>query len=169
MIYEDKFKPEEIQAFKQLQQELKLPSRIIDYIIAYIGYESNFNALTKHRISHVNFAYGFLCYTRRLLKSFYITPRALGSMTPVEQILFLIRYLKPYKHKLIEIDNVVGLLIDPAFVEGTKPETNVYNSKLQFRYFKSRGHLQFNEILSKVTEIYHQGKEDERLRNNGTD
>lgn len=169
MIYEDKFKPEEIQAFKQLQHNLRLSDRILDYIIAYIGYESNFNPKAKHMISHINSAFGFLCYTRKLLKKHYITPRAIGSKTPVEQIQFLCKYLEPYRNKLNELTNVVGLLIDPIFIEGTKPETNVYVSKLQYRYFIPRGHLPFSEILNKVTDIYNKGKEDERLRNNGID
>lgn len=164
MIYEDKFKPEEIQAFKQVQKELKLSNRIIDYIVAYIGFESNFDYTCKHKISHIAYTTGFYYFTKKTLKSYHIASKALGSKSPIDQILFLIQYLSPFKHKLCEIENVVGALIDPTFVDGIKPETNVYMSKLQYRYFIPRGHLPFSEILSKVTDIYRQGKEDERLR-----
>ena len=61
MIYEDRFKPEEIEALLRVKSMLKVSDRVLDYIIAYIGYESNFNPYAQHKISKSGVSSGYLC------------------------------------------------------------------------------------------------------------
>ena len=44
MIYQDKFSPEEIEALEQLHKK----GINIDWVIAYIGFESNFDSTAIH-------------------------------------------------------------------------------------------------------------------------
>lgn len=156
MIYEDRFKPEEIEALLRIKSMLKVSDRVLDYIIAYIGYESNFNPHAQHKISKSGVSSGYIAYLASVLKKYHITPKKLSLLPPVNQILFLGTYLYPYRHKLNSLENVVGVLIDPKFIDANIND-NVYNSKLQYKYFILGGLLPLSKIYTEVKSIYTQG------------
>lgn len=157
-IFSEKFSPAVLESFRKLQSELKLSDRIINYIIAYIGFECNFDPTVKNKITHTHHTVaGYINYLPRAIRNkLSIKSTRIGELPPEDQILILIQYLTPHRNKLIEMINVVGVLIDPKYVNGTR-ETNVYNSKLQFRFYRSGGHLPLGEILDKVESIYNKG------------
>lgn len=156
MIYKDRFNPKEVEALKSIQKMLKISDEILDYIIAYIGYESNFNSQAKHRISKTGISIGFIYYLSKSIRKFS-TPKEISLMPPEEQILFLGTYLKPHKDKLNTLRNVVGVLIDPRFID-VSLNHNVYNSKLQFNCLVLGGVLPLKNIYSEVESIYLRGK-----------
>ena len=157
-IFSEKFSPTVLESFRKLQSELKLSDRIINYIIAYIGFECNFDPTVENPITHNHRTVaGYINYLPRAIRNkLGIKSTHIGELPPEDQILILIQYLTPHRNKLIEMTNVVGVLIDPKYVNGTR-ETNVYNSKLQFRFYRSGGHLPLGEILDKVESIYNKG------------
>lgn len=156
MIYEDRFNPKEIEALRFIQNMLHISDEILDYIIAYIGYESNFNSQAKHRISKTCISIGFIYYLSKSIRKFS-TPKEISLMPPEEQILFLGTYLKPHKNKLKTLRNVVGVLIDPKFID-VSLNHNVYNSKLQFNRFVIGGILPLETVYSEVESLYLRGK-----------
>lgn len=156
MIYEDRFNPKEIEALKSIQKMLKISDEILDYIIAYIGYESNFNSQAKHKISKTCISTGFIYYLSKSIRK-SSTPKEISLMPPEEQILFIGTYLKPHMNKLNTLRNIVGVLIDPKFLDVSLSH-NVYNSKLQFNCLVLGGVLPLENIYSKVKSIYLRGK-----------
>lgn len=156
MIYEDRFNPKEIEALKSIQKMLKISDEILDYIIAYIGYESNFNSQANHKISKTCISTGFIYYLSKSIRKFS-TPKEISLMPPEEQILFIGTYLKPHMNKLNTLRNTVGVLIDPKFLDVSLSH-NVYNSKLQFNCLVLGGVLPLENIYSKVKSIYLRGK-----------
>jgi hypothetical protein len=157
MIHKDKFSEEEIKELTYIKEYYRLGTILLDYLIAYIGYESNFNPEAEHKLYRTfRKIKGYFFMTVPTAKRYGMCCNTLTSMSGLEQIKFLFRYLKPYEGKILTPEQLIGILIDPRY---TNPDmkTNVFNSKLQCRYPDAKGTILFKQVWEEVNKIYRSG------------
>lgn len=157
MIYQDKFSEEEIKELTHIGEYYRFDTVMLDYLIAYIGYESDFNAEASHKLYRIFYPIkGYFFMAVPTAKKYGICCNTLSSKTGVEQIKFLFKYLKPFEGKIFKPEQLIGILIDPKYSNPTM-NTNVYNSKLQCRYPPNKGILLFKQVWNEINDIYKEG------------
>ena len=156
MIYQNKFSKEETEELTRIGEYYRFNDVMLNYLIAYIGYESDFNADAEHKLYRTFYPIkGYFFMNVPTAKRYGMCCNTLSSRTGLEQIKFLFKYLKPFEGKILKPEQLIGVLIDPKYTNPAM-DTNVYNSKLQCRY-PNKGIILFKQIWKEVNDIYKEG------------
>lgn len=157
MIYSDKFNDEEKQALLNLQQHFRWTDNKVDWLIASIGFISNFNPKYRNTLP-ISRAGGYASFTPKQCKKLGTTTEKLVKMSGAEQIKLIQKFLYPYKHRIFDPIDIVTLFM--GFPIDLPPEGNMYVSELAWKpeYRKSMI-LPKSRVENDLNQFYARGKE----------
>lgn len=159
VIYYEKFSTKGREKLKEIQKEFDWTIEQLDWLIACIGFESQFKPRARNRISKATGLIQFMPLTAEYLGT---TIDELLEMTDYEQLEYVKKYFKPYAHRIESLEDMYMAILMPRCI-GKTPDYNVFSSYKAYRQniildLNKDGKVTIEEATERVRRIYNSGK-----------
>lgn len=159
VIYYEKFSTKGREKLKEIQREFDWSIEQLDWLIACIGFESQFKPRARNRTSKATGLIQFMPLTAEYLGT---TIDALLEMEDYEQLEYVKKYFKPYAHRIESLEDMYMAILMPRCI-GKTPDYNVFSSYKTYSQniildLNKDGKVTIEEATARVRRIYDSGK-----------
>lgn len=159
MIYYEKFSPKGREKLKEIQREFNWSIEQLDWLIACMGFESNFKPRARNKITK---ATGLIQFMPITAKSLGTSIDDLIEMPDYEQLEYVKKYFKPYARRIESLEDMYMAILMPRCI-GKTPDENVFNSYKAYSQnivldLNKDGKVTIEEASARVRRIYDSGK-----------
>ena len=128
MIYYEKFSAKGREKLKEIQKEFNWSIEQLDWLIACMGFESNFKPRARNKITK---ATGLIQFMPITAKSLGTSIDDLMEMEDYEQLEYVKKYFKPYARRIESLEDMYMAILMPRCI-GKNPDENVFNSYKEY-------------------------------------
>lgn len=159
MIYYEKFSVKGREKLKEIQREFNWSIEQLDWLIACMGFESNFKPRARNKITK---ATGLIQFMPITAKSLGTSIDDLMEMEDYEQLEYVKKYFKPYARRIESLEDMYMAILMPRCI-GKTPDENVFNSYKAYSQnivldLNKDGKVTIEEASARVRRIYDSGK-----------